>query len=212
MQYEEPSLTVHQVALSEYDAETFISFLRPFSQEISLKRREYIQPTHATVYFVIDGQLEISLQKEDKIIDYAFRYMPVGLPELLFKEFSLNYRAATPVKLLQVPLSKLESIYTQENIHLIRTLITLKSTMLNSLLAIYRERCTGGGYQTIKSLIEHYYNEPRQIEGLGSYILKRTSLSKGYIFSVLSTLKERGVMTMEKGRIIAIHAPLPETL
>ncbi|MFJ3459408.1 helix-turn-helix domain-containing protein [Scandinavium goeteborgense] len=212
MKYEEVALSAHHTPLTEQEGEFFISHLRPSSREIILKRRECVSLTKNTIYFILDGQLAVTLKDGNKIIDYAFRYMPIGTLEQVFPETSLCYRAVTNVTLLQVSITTLDKIYTDENSALIRTLLTLKSTMLNVLLTIYRERCMGGGYQTIKSLIEHYNNEPRQLEGIGSYIQKRTHLSKGYIFSTLAKLKDKGYINIEDGRLIKILSALPESI
>lgn len=212
VKYEEVALSAHQTPLTEQEGELFISHLRHSSREITLKRRECVPLTKNTVYFILDGQLAVTLEDGNKILDYAFRYMPIGLIESIFPEVSLGYRAVTQVNLLQVPIAILDKIYTDEDIKLIRTLLTLKSTMLNALLTIYRERCMGGGYQTIKSLIVQYNNEPRQLEGVGSYIQKRTHLSKGYIFSILAKLKDNGYISIEDGRLIKILSPLPDNI
>ncbi|WP_370612223.1 Crp/Fnr family transcriptional regulator [Klebsiella aerogenes] len=200
------------LSLTDDQCEAFRLYLRSFSCEITIRRRKYIIPETDVIYFVLDGQLAVSVQAEDKIIDYAFRYMPVGLVEHLLSINELCYRAVTPVKLLKVPVRALEELYCSGDPALIKTLLTLKSSMLTVLLTSYRERGTCNAYQTIKRLIEHYCHEPRQLEGIATYILRRTHLSRGYVFSTLATLRDAGIMTMENGRITALNSSLPESL
>lgn len=202
----------HLLPLPEERVAAFIQHLRPFSFEITSRRRDYIIPVPDVVYFVLDGQLAVSVHEENKIIGYAFRYMPVGLLEHFSSRTELSYRAVTPVKLLKVPLSVLEELYSSGDSVLIKTLLTLKSTMTIALLASYRERSTCNAYQTIKNLIEHYCQEPRQLEGIASYILRRTHLSRGYVFKILATLREVGIITMDNGRISAVNHIIPDKL
>lgn len=206
------NLSSNTLPFTYEQGKAFILHLRPFSREVIARRREYVLPEPDVIYFVLDGQLAVSVQAENKIIDYAFRYMPVGLVEHFISNNELSYRAVTPVTLLKVPLHILEELYRSGDAALIKTLLILKSTMMTVLLASYRERSTCNAYQTIKRLIEHYCQEPRQLEGIGSYILHRTHLSRGYVFSTLATLRDAGILTMDNGRITALNSTLPETL
>lgn len=206
------SLSINQSPITEDEGFALISSLKPYSTELIIDRKKYLLPKSKFVYFVIDGHLAISMHKNRKIIDYAFRYMPIGFIENIPNNTALRYQAFSSVRILEVPLSALDMIYNSNQLHLTKSLICLKSGILTSLLSVYNERCTSCAYKTIKTLIERYNKEPLQTEGIASYILQRTHLSKAYVFSTLSALRASGILIMSKGRVVKITGELPEKL
>lgn len=205
-------LSIHQLPSCEDDGELLVSYLKKDSEEVLLKRREVLILDDNHVYFVLDGQLAITIRRQHKIIDYAFLYMPIGLVEDFIPNIPIYYRAINTVNLLKVPISALDSIYNSSSPILTKALLTIEAGMLSGLLSTYNERCSGSGYQTIKSLIEHYCLEPQQLESISGYILNRTNLSRSYVFSTLSKLKDSGILIMEDGRITEVKGVLPRDL
>ncbi|WP_455426514.1 helix-turn-helix domain-containing protein [Dryocola sp. LX212] len=206
-----PSLSTQQITLSKSECRYFLETISQHGKEIFLKPREFLIIRPQQIYFVNDGQLctLIRAGEATHIIDYAFHLMPIGITENLYPDTKVRYRATTDVNLIQISESDFYSLFKHESIDFVKILLVLKSTTLVSFFNAYRERCTASAYCTIKSLIEHYHHEPKQLEGLSTYILHRTHLSRGYVFRVLARLRNMGVLTMEDGRLISVNADLP---
>lgn len=207
-----PLLSSQIIPLTKYQTDSLIAALKPYGREVLLSRREFLRQRPDCIYFLLDGNLMASLSKEKFAIDYAFRYMPIGLVELTHPEIKINYRALSVVRLIRVPATVLDSLYERGNMEIFRILMILKSSVLSALLNAYEERCTHSAYETIQLLVERYLREPEQLEGLASYILRRTHFSRGYVFGVLAKLRKKGVLDMVKGRLVAINSKFPQQL
>ncbi|EOY3994542.1 helix-turn-helix domain-containing protein, partial [Klebsiella aerogenes] len=47
-------------------------------------------------------------------------------------------------------------------------------------------------------------------ESLSAFIIKRTNLSRSYVYQVLAALKEGGYITVKKGQLISIDRKIPD--
>ncbi|MGP6797105.1 helix-turn-helix domain-containing protein, partial [Klebsiella pneumoniae] len=47
-------------------------------------------------------------------------------------------------------------------------------------------------------------------ESLSAFIIKRTNLSRSYVYQVLAALREGGYITVKKGKLISIDRHIPE--
>ncbi|MGR7850519.1 helix-turn-helix domain-containing protein [Klebsiella aerogenes] len=86
--------------------------------------------------------------------------------------------------------------------------------MSSRLIHIYYERNNDSGYATIRQMLHRYLykNEEGTVnnEGIASFILKRTRLSRSYVFQILSGLKSGGYITVKNGKLIAINREIPK--
>ncbi|WP_227549855.1 helix-turn-helix domain-containing protein, partial [Klebsiella quasipneumoniae] len=69
-------------------------------------------------------------------------------------------------------------------------------------------------FQTIKSMLSRYLYRAEidggQHESLSAFIIKRTNLSRSYVYQVLAALREGGYITVKKGKLISIDRSIPE--
>lgn len=69
-------------------------------------------------------------------------------------------------------------------------------------LDAHNERGNLSGFQTIKSMLSRYLYRNEidygKRESLSAFIIKRTNLSRSYVYQVLAALKEGGYITVKK--------------
>lgn len=82
------------------------------------------------------------------------------------------------------------------------------------LVHAYNERVNDSGYATIREMLHRYLFKVEEGTvtnvGVASFILKRTRLSRSYVFQILSALKQGGYITIHNGRLISIDRDIPE--
>lgn len=80
-------------------------------------------------------------------------------------------------------------------------------------LDAHYERGSQTSFQTIKSMLSRYLYRGEidggQHESLSAFIIKRTNLSRSYVYQVLAALL-RGIYHGEKGKLISIDRHIPE--
>ena len=200
----------YKAAIPKSEIVGFIKLLAPYSREIHLTKNQRFIPEKQNVYILIDGRLGVLFAGTEKLLDYVSFGMPLGLLGEEFPMRNIFYKAATTVKICEISSVQLEEIHLNCNGYILKILLKLSVLMFDNMLELYQERCAGNGYSTIILLVKRYHRESVTQEKLVSYILKRTSLSRGYIHSVLANLKASGYILMERGRLVNISFPSPK--
>lgn len=178
-----------------------------------LKTNESLILEANTIYFITEGVLSIAMDEDPRIIGTAIEYMPVGLLEHLCPVVSFNYVALTPAKVLKISISDFERIFFDTSADYSKELTTILSYMLIVVLDVHVERRTDSGYYTIKAMLRRYLYRrtvnTQENEGIANFIIRRTNLSRSYVFRVLAELKEGEYITIKKGKLISINKKLP---
>lgn len=182
-------------------------------RELSFERGVTLQPRNGEVLVVTRGQMTISSRAEDGLaIGHTFPYMPVGLVERYYR-LPLYYRADNRTTVVQLTEVETDAVFlsTPERAALFSRIMTYMST---SLVHVYYERNNDSGYATIRDMLQRYLHKAEENtlnnEGIAAFILKRTRLSRSYVFQILAGLKEGGYITVKQGRLISINADIPE--
>ncbi|TNV19570.1 Crp/Fnr family transcriptional regulator [Buttiauxella sp. B2] len=183
------------------------------AQSFMLKVNEPLMPEAGYIYYVPEGVLSIAMDEDPRIIGTTIEYMPVGLLEYLCPMVSFNYTALTSAKILKISTSDFERIFFNTSMDYMKELTTILSYMLIVVLDVHVERRADSGYHTIKAMLRRYLYRrtvnTQENEGIANFIIRRTNISRSYVFRVLAELKEGGYITVKKGKLISIDRTLP---
>ena len=78
---------------------------------------------------------------------------------------------------------------------------------------IVNVKSIGKGLPALQYLSRYLYRgeiDGGQHESLSAFIIKRTNLSRSYVYQVLAALREGGYITVKKGKLISIDRHIPE--
>ncbi|MEL2239754.1 helix-turn-helix domain-containing protein [Leclercia adecarboxylata] len=166
-----------------------------------------------SIYYVSEGVLSIAMDEDPRIIGTTIEFMPVGLLEWMCPVISFNYMTLTAVTILQISVDDFERIFYDTSKSYMKELTTILSYMLIVALDVHVERRTDSGYHTIKAMLRRYLYRrsvnTKENEGIANFIIRRTNLSRSYVFRVLAELKEGQYITVKKGKLISIDRTLP---
>lgn len=172
-----------------------------------------LQPREGEILVMIEGSLTVSDGTENSlVIGYAYPYMPVGIVERYY-HLPLYYRAESRVAMVQLTEEEADIVFlsTPERAALFSRIMAYMSA---TLVHIYYERNNSSGYATIRDMLWRYLSNvekaPSNNEGIAMFILKRTRLSRSYVFQVLAMLKTGGYITMQRGKLISINRDVPK--
>ncbi|MBB1199591.1 Crp/Fnr family transcriptional regulator [Enterobacteriaceae bacterium 89] len=204
--------TIHEhyrtLALNKHQTEVIAC-----AESFSLKMNEPLKLDLNSIYFIPEGVLSIAMDEDPRIIGTTIEYMPVGLLEYLCPVISFKYVALTPAKALKISISDFERIFFNTSANYAKELATILSYMLIVVLDVHVERRTDSGYYTIKAMLRRYLYRrtvnAQESEGIANFIIRRTNLSRSYVFRVLAELKEGEYITIKKGKLISIDKKLP---
>ncbi|TNV11489.1 Crp/Fnr family transcriptional regulator [Buttiauxella sp. B2] len=204
--------TIHEhyrtLALNKHQTEVVTC-----AEYFSLKMNEPLKLDLNSIYFIPEGVLSIAMDEDPHIIGTTIEYMPVGLLEYLCPVVSFKYVALTPAKVLKISISDFERIFFNTSADYAKELTTILSYMLIVVLDVHVERRTDSGYYTIKAMLRRYLYRrtvnAQESEGIANFIIRRTNLSRSYVFRVLAALKEGEYITIKKGKLISIDKKLP---
>lgn len=153
------------------------------------------------------------MEGDSRIIGTTIEHMPIGLLESLCPAVAFNYDALTKSTILKISISGFERIFFNSATEFTKELTTILSYMVISALDVHVERRAESSYHTVKSMLQRYlYRKTlndEENEGIASFIIRRTNLSRSYVFRVLSELKEGEYITVKKGKLISIDKKLP---
>lgn len=165
------------------------------------------------IYFTLEGSVAISHRHNDLTIGNAIELMPIGLMERYCPHLQFAYTCMTPVKLIKITYQIFDDIFYQDPEHM-HVLSKIQTYMTIFSLELHAERKQPTSYQTIRPMLFRYLYRmktfPGETEGLASFIIRRTKLSRTHVFRVLADLKEGGYITMKNGKLTSINKNLPE--
>ncbi|HCM6912104.1 helix-turn-helix domain-containing protein [Klebsiella aerogenes] len=182
-------------------------------RELTYPEGTVIRPKENEILILSSGQMTTSAtQNQELVIGHTFPLMPIGLLERYFK-LRIYYQAEVTTTLFQLTDEEFDRIFYRNPGHaekLSQLLLFLSSRLLH----IYHERNNDSGYATIRQMLYRYLykNEEGSVnnEGVASFILKRTHLSRSYIFQILSGLKAGGYITVKNGKLTSINRDIPK--
>lgn len=198
---------------SEIDFSSLENALAQTGREIHLEKGMTIQSRPNEILVLMSGLMCITNDKENGMdIGHAPRLMPSGLIEYYYP-FPLYYRMESPVTVYQLTKEEFDNVFLHNTVHA-ELLCRIMTNMVAMLTHVYYERNNESRYATIRNMIYRYHarinSGSLEKESIVSFILKRTRLSRSYIFQILAELKAGGYITMQKGKIISINRYIPE--
>ena len=135
-----------------------------------------------------------------------------GIVESYGPGIQLHYTAKKNVKVFSCNLEYFEKHFTQPD--KFTFLMNMMAITLAFLLDAHDERAIGTRYFVIRSMIYRYLKQKNEgvlhDPSLANFILRRTKMSRSYLFQVLSDLKNGGYITMKNGELVDIVNELPE--
>ncbi|WP_455427960.1 helix-turn-helix domain-containing protein [Dryocola sp. LX212] len=195
------------------DFEALKQQLLSVGRKLQYSKGMTIQSGKNEVLVIISGRMLVSTSKKNSlIIGDTVPFFPVGLMEEYYKIPLFYYieNEATVVQLTVEDFNKL-FFYNPEYAQLLTRIMSIISVRL---IHAYYERVNDSGYATIREMLHRYLfkiEEGTVINvGVASFILKRTRLSRSYVFQVLSALKRGGYITICNGKLVSINREIPE--
>ncbi|TFZ52677.1 hypothetical protein E5C26_05585 [Serratia proteamaculans] len=173
---------------------------------------EIVIPT-GMIYFLSQGEISISRRGTEHVLCNMNHCVPIGLMELYYENDSLCYQAVKDVTIWALTKDQWESHLHQMTSYA-SDITKMLTFMLTLVVDTYHERSSQSGYQIVKTML-HRYNHHLESglspkEGVASYILARTKLSRSYVFQILSALRSGEYITIDGGKLVAINKLLPE--
>ncbi|WP_213793657.1 helix-turn-helix domain-containing protein [Klebsiella aerogenes] len=207
------SFYVTENIYSETDFSSLKMELLKIGRRIQFTKGTVIQPRDNEILIVISGQMNVSDNSEGGLaVGHTFPFLPIGLIEHHF-QLPLYYQAESQVAIVQVTMDEFEQIFysNPEYSKLLSYILTFLSTRL---IHIYYERNNDSGYATIREMLQRYLYKAEEgslnNEGIAAFILKRTRLSRSYVFQILAGLKAGEYITVRNGKLISINRDIPE--
>lgn len=172
-----------------------------------------IQPRENEILVVLSGKMTVSNDVNNELmLGYTFPYMPVGLMERYYK-LQLYYKVESQIEVIQLTGEEFDEVFYHhpENAELLSRIMAYMSS---TLIHIYYERNNDSGYATIREMLMRYLYKAEENtlnnEGIATFILKRTRLSRSYVFQILAGLKAGDYITIRNGKLISINRHIPE--
>ncbi|MCS2160052.1 Crp/Fnr family transcriptional regulator [Enterobacteriaceae bacterium RIT691] len=177
------------------------------------KKGEEVKLSPEQIYFVDKGALSFGFKGDERVIGNIVEHMPLGLIERFCPLVELHYHCASDVTISSISHQDFDEIFFETSKEQMKELTTILIYMLVFMFDIHVERRSESGYHIIKSMLTRYLYRrlinADEKEGVASFIIKRTSLSRSYVFRVLAELKKGGYITIKKGKLISIDKTLP---
>ncbi|WP_329503101.1 helix-turn-helix domain-containing protein [Klebsiella aerogenes] len=180
---------------------------------LQFERGVTLQPRSGEILVVTEGQMTVSDGMEDGLaLGHTFPYMPIGLMERYY-QLPLYYRAENRTTVVQLTEEESDDVFlsTPERAALFSQIMAYMSS---TLIHVYYERNNDSGYATIREMLQRYLYKAQENtlsnEGIAAFILKRTRLSRSYVFQILAGLKAGGYITVHQGKLVSINRDIPE--
>ena len=193
--------------------ESQVNDVRSNGKELIFAATDELAITPGFIYVPVEGSVAILHAESELTIGNAIDYMPIGLMERYCPMLIFEYKCMTSVKVVEISYEKFDEIFFQ-NAESMQALSSILIFMTIFSLDLHAERKQLTSYQTIKPMLYRYLYRslafPNETEGLASFIISRTKLSRTHVFRVLADLKEGGYITMKGGKLISIDKDLPD--
>ncbi|MGV0243248.1 helix-turn-helix domain-containing protein (plasmid) [Klebsiella aerogenes] len=172
-----------------------------------------IRPKDDEILCLTKGQMTVSVnQSLELLIGHTFPYVPIGLLERYYS-LEIFYQAEVDTSFIQLTWDEFDKFFFSTPQHS-EMLCKIMSFMSARLIHVYYERNNDSGYATIRQMLHRYVYKKEEgtvnNEGIASFILKRTRLSRSYVFQILSALKSGGYITIKNGKLITINREIPK--
>lgn len=182
-----------------------------YSERLTLKKGMKFTPAPKHVYIVVEGTFYI--YQGNDFVGIIPERMPLGLIEILIPMIRFKYECESSVTLLKVAVSDFYRIFYIEHKET-KDLLSYFAYLCCFLMSSKRDASNESGFNSIVSMLYRYEyrkeHNPDFNEGVANFIIKRTKISRSYVFEVLSELKRGGYITMAKGKLISINKKIPE--
>lgn len=187
--------------------------LLEIGRQLYFTKGTVIQPRKDEILIVISGQMTVSDSSHGGLaLGHTFPYMPVGLMERYY-QLPLYYLAEDQTSAIQLIGDEFDKIFFHHSEHA-EILSRIMAYMSSTLIHIYYERNNDSGYATIREMLQRYLYKAEEgslnNEGIAAFILKRTRLSRSYVFQILAGLKAGEYITVRNGKLISINRDIPE--
>lgn len=167
-------------------------------------------------FFTVDlmqAPLSGSVQDDKPFrVGQGIKGMILGLVEAYGPQLPLRYIAKQKVKIATFDRVFFEEFFVQRD--KFTYLMKVSAFTLAIILDSYSERNFGNRYHVIRSMIYRYQKQREEgilpDRSLAGFILKRTKMSRSYLFKILADLKSGGYIEIENGKLTAILKELPE--
>lgn len=183
-------------------------------ESVELAAGERFQPAEGFIYFVLEGQMTLAVDDEQNLLGIVIENMPLGLLEHYCPSVEFVYQCQEHCRFSKITASDFERIFYHSSPRYMKELATILIYMGIFVLDASNERGNLSGFQTIRSMLFRYLyrNEidTGKRESLSAFIIKRTNLSRSYVYQVLAALKAGGYITVKKGQLISIDRKIPE--
>ncbi|VEC59011.1 putative DNA-binding transcriptional regulator [Klebsiella aerogenes] len=184
------------------------------SETLSLGKDQGFIPQPGYLYFLLQGQMTLAFGDEQNLVGIVIAHMPLGLLEHYCPSVALYYQCLGECQLAKITASDFERIFFHSSPGYMQELTTNLAYMGIFALDAHYERGSQTSFQTIKSMLSRYLYRGEidggQHESLSAFIIKRTNLSRSYVYQVLAALREGGYITVKKGKLISIDRHIPE--
>ncbi|MCU6317036.1 helix-turn-helix domain-containing protein [Klebsiella aerogenes] len=172
-----------------------------------------LQTRKDEILIIISGQMTVSDSSYGGLaLGHTFPYMPVGLMERYY-QIPLYYQAEEQTAAIQLVGDEFDNVFFHHPEHA-ESLTRIMAYMSSILIQIYYERNHVSGYATIREMLHRYLYKAKEgslnNEGIATFILKRTRLSRSYVFQILAALKAGEYITVRNGKLISINRDIPE--
>ena len=184
------------------------------SETLSLGKDQGFIPQPGYLYFLLQGQMTLAFGDEQNLVGIVIAHMPLGLLEHYCPSVALYYQCLGECQLAKITASDFERIFFHSSPGYMQEPTTILAYMGIFALDAHYERGSQTSFQTIKSMLSRYLYRSEidggQHESLSAFIIKRTNLSRSYVYQVLAALREGGYITVKKGKLISIDRHIPE--
>lgn len=187
--------------------------VKEMGRPLLIKQGSIIQPGHGDIIIIANGVLIACNDVEDpQLIGLIPKFYPVGMIERDYPSISLYYKAKTELEAFQLSWEEYDQLFrSSEEISTLLHKILVNT--IAHLIQLYYERNAGNGYITIRTMLYRYNERSKDMhlinEGIVSYIVSRTLLSRSYVFRILSDLKSGGYITVVNGKLKSIDKEIP---
>lgn len=208
-----PSFDALEKAYNKIDFTELDEWLNNCGRLLRFRKGTMLTPRDGEILVIIDGTMLVSEDTDNGLaLGHTFKYMPIGLIEDDFN-LRLCYHSQTDAKVIQLTKEEANTLFfsTPQRAALFGKIMTYMSVIL---INAYFERNNGSGYAIIREMLVRYkYKSKTDVmfnEGVAAFILKRTRLSRSYVFQILAELKSGGYITVQSGKLVSIDREIPE--
>ncbi|ENZ7484581.1 helix-turn-helix domain-containing protein [Klebsiella aerogenes] len=207
------SFNMTEQIYSSTNFDTLTDKLKMIGRVLHYTKGVTLQPRKGEILILLSGQMTITDSNDEGLaIGHTFSFMPLGLLEHYY-HLALHYQTETKTAVAQLTIEEFNSIFFHTT-EFAELLCKIMAYMSSSLIHIYYERNNESGYATIREMLQRYMFKMEQgtlgNEGIAAFILKRTRLSRSYVFQVLAGLKAGHYITVHNGKLRSINRDIPE--